>query len=1333
MSANHITQNAVPEHTAAGSQQTAVASPCSFSQQRLWFLAQMQGASEAYHIPLAFELQGPLNQDALTRALDTMVQRHDALRTRLIAVGGEVHQHVDPPGQRFPLQHHDLTKRPDSEDQLVLLRQSEATTPFDLAQGPLFRGRLVAMAADRHVLLITAHHIASDGWSTSVFTRELSALYSAFLAGDDDPLPALPARYSDYAAYQRQQISGNAEARQAAYWREALADAPALLELPTDRPRPADQDYRGAQRHIEIDAELTTALHQLSRRNGVTLFMTVLAGWATVLARTSGQSDLVIGTPTANRSRAEWEGLIGFFVNTLALRVDLSGDPSAAELLKRVRGVTLSALTHQDLPFERVVELVKPTRSPSHTPLFQVMFAWQNAGSNALALTGMQVTELEPLGAGAKFDLALSLGERDGCIVGTLDYACALFDAETVERHIQQLRRVLVQMASHQDTSVTALELLSEHERAQLLTGFDEAAREITPVPFPTLFERNVDKSPQAVAVEFGSLSLTYAELNARANRLARHLVERGVGPERVVAVALPRSVQWLVAILAVMKAGGAYLPVDPTYPPDRIAYMLKDADPTCVLTDTDTASGLPATNDLLLVDDSAMLELVGSIDPGNLTDTERNAPLETTAPAYIIYTSGSTGWPKGVVVTHAGIAALSVTQRERLGVTEESRVLQFASPSFDAATWEVCMALLSGARLVMAPATDLMPGEGLAEVVRRHAVTHATLPPAALAVMSPDGLPEGMTLVVAGEACPAALVEQWSVNRRMINAYGPTETTVCATMSAPLSGALTPPIGKPVAGSRVYILDTHLQPVPPGVRGELYVAGASLARGYLGRPELTAERFIEDPHGVPGSRMYRTGDLARWRADGQLEFVGRVDHQVKVRGFRIELGEVEAALLDQPGVVETVVLAENDGAGGTRLLAAVGLGEPDESAAQRPAQARSVSEWRASLARRLPGYMLPELVIELPCLPHTPTGKIDREALLYLARTAGPSQVNTSTPRDHIELTLYQIWKRLLLHPDIGIDDNFFDIGGTSISAIKMAHAIREAFDETLPLRDIMLHPTIEALGGRLRQGAASHGSDNLLALREGDGKRRVICIHPGGGTAFCYLALARALPEDCGVYGIQSPGLNPGESFLPTVETMASSYLQLIEHLIGDGPLVLTGLSFGGLVAHEMGRRLARAGQTNVSVVLLDTHSTDDDTMRRAVEPVEMSEFREKLVKFNGMYPGIEDEQIERYFQVYNHNRAAARAYRVPSTFARLVLLQATKGLDESELKAGADFWHRRAGSGLNVEQLDCDHWEILESDEVSGVAASIRSELSRQVAPRPSPDAAVTTSHD
>jgi hypothetical protein len=510
--ANQSFHNPASAYAGSTPQQTTAVMPptsgagllvSSFSQQRLWFLAQMQGASEAYHMPLAFELRGPLDRDALTRALDRLVDRHEALRTRLIAAAGEAFQRVDPPGKGFALRVDDLAGRPDAESRFAALQQEEATAPFDLARGPLFRGRLVVLAADRHVLLVTAHHVMSDGWSTGVLTRELGELYAAFREGKDDPLPPLPVQYADYAAWQRQWLSEGAAARQAAYWSDALADAPALLDLPTDRPRPAEQDYRGGQLRLEFDAELTAALKALSRRNGSTLFMTLLAGWALVLSRSSGQTDVVIGTPTANRSRTELEGLIGFFVNTLALRMDLSGDPTVAELLKRVRGVTLSALTHQDLPFEQVVELVNPARSLAHTPLFQVMFAWQNTEGGELGLPGLDVAPLNPPYTAAKFDLALSLAEDSDRIVGTLDYAGALFDTETVERHCRQLRRVLTQMAAEPQRRVASLELLSGQERVQLLDGWNDSAREVSAGCFPALFEEQVRRSPEAVAVEF--------------------------------------------------------------------------------------------------------------------------------------------------------------------------------------------------------------------------------------------------------------------------------------------------------------------------------------------------------------------------------------------------------------------------------------------------------------------------------------------------------------------------------------------------------------------------------------------------------------------------------------------------------------------------------------------------------------------------------------------------------------------------------------------------------------------------------------------------------------
>ncbi|MFD9820066.1 non-ribosomal peptide synthetase [Streptomyces violascens] len=1300
----------------------------SYAQQRLWVLSQIKGASEAYHMPMAVELRGALDRPALGRALDTIAARHEVLRTRLVAVAGVPFQRVGPADAGFPLAIADLTGVPDAQEQLTVLQREEATAPFDLERGPLARGRLVMLDAERHILLLTFHHTVSDGWSKSVVNRELGALYAAFKEGADDPLPALPVQYADYAAWQRQWLSEGAAEQQSAYWRKALADAPALLELPTDRPRPAEQDYRGAQVPVVIDEELTSALRALANQNGSTLFKTVLTGWALTLSRLAGTEDVVIGAPAANRTRPELEGLIGFFVNTVALRVDLSGEPTVADLVRRTDAAVLSALQHQDLPFERVVEAVNPPRNLGHTPLFQAMLAWQKSAEETLELPGVESVPLEFPRFTAAFDLTLCLTARDGRVTGELDYAAALFDPGTAERHIRQLLHVLRQMADDPQRPVAALTLLDERELHQVLVEFNDT--ELTPNPTGLVerFEARVRERPHQVAVVHEGERLDYATLDRRANRIARALIARGVHTDRVVGLHMGLSVDLVVGILGVLKASGAYLPLDPALPHERLAGMVADSEAVLVLSDTDGAPAPSATPQDGTAPGPAgdapstpWLRLA-SVEADAPRDDAPAAPYRPDDLAYVIYTSGSTGRPKGVAATHRGILNLLDYWSEEFGATPGLPSAMWPSFAFDASVQEFLLPLTTGGVLQLVPQDVREDPETLTAWMREHRIVDILLPPSFVRWIceAPEERLAGLSLrcVRTGlEPLPEDTLhrmEQALPGLRVLNGYGPTETALyCTAQLDPQPLARQAPIGRPVANTRTYVLDERLRPVPIGVAGELYIAGSGLARGYLNRPDLTAERFVPDPF-VPGARMYRSGDIARWLPDGQLLYVGRRDHQVKLRGFRIELGEIEATLLEQQGVSEAAVLADRDAAGEPRLVAAVGVG----GAAPRP-----VAEWRAALAVRLPGHMIPAVFVELPRLPVTDNGKLDRAALLALAHSSLPAQVNQAAPRDHIEMTLYQIWQGLLLRPEIGIRDDFFDIGGTSLSAIKLAHAVREAFGEALSVRDVLLHPTIENLGGRLRRGTSGPPPSNLLDFRAGDGGARVVCVHPAGGTAFCYLSLAKALPDSVGVHGIQSPGVNPGESFLPSVEAMAASYLELIAPLL-DAPLVLTGLSYGGLVAHEMGRRLAAAGHDGVSVVLLDTQGADDPERRAAVAPVDMTEFRDKLVKFNGMYPGIDDRQIEQYFHIYNHNRLTAASHVPAPTPARTVLMQAVEGAPGPLLEEVRSFWRRRAEGDYRVEPVRCDHWEMLESEAVLRVAATIEAELTDLAGPRPLP---------
>ncbi|MFF1950963.1 non-ribosomal peptide synthase/polyketide synthase, partial [Kitasatospora herbaricolor] len=882
--------------------------PLSFAQRRLWFLHRMDGSAATYHIPLALHLTGTLDRASLEEALADVVARHESLRTVFPEVDGVPCQRVLDPAEARPRA--PLTEVPQAElhDRLAEF----ARQPFDLAAQPPLRAQLFAVAPGEHVLLLVVHHIAGDGWSTGPLARDLAEAYAARSEGHAPAWSNLAVQYVDYTLWQRDLLGDVADPRsrfaeQLGYWKRQLSDLPELLQLPADRPRPAVTGWRGGHVGLELSPELHAALTELARSTGTSLFMVLQAALAALYTRLGAGTDIPIGSPIAGRTDEALDDLVGFFVNTLVLRTDTSGDPSFAELLGRVRETALSAYAHQDVPFEHLVEVLNPSRSLSHHPLFQTILAVQNAPMGRFSLPGLDVATYAVATGSAKFDLGASLVEQFGAdgspagIVGAVEYAADLFDRPTVEALVRRWTLLLEAVTADPQQPIGGIDLLDADERHRLLELGNATTREVGAAAVPQAFAAQVAATPEAVALVRGETAVTYRQLNARANRFAHALIARGVGPEQLVAVALPRSVEAVVAVLGVLKAGAAYLPVDPSYPRSRIDFMLADARPA------------------LMVDDPAM------VTEGEWPDTDPQVAPDARHPAYVIYTSGSTGRPKGVVVAHSGVASLVAGQIERFAIDADSRVLQFASPSFDASVSEICTALLSGATLVLPPAADpvaALTDPGLA-------VTHVTVPPSVLAAL-PEGRCTVTTLVVAGEACPPELVERWAPGRRMINAYGPTETTVCATMSDPLpAGSGVPSIGRPIANTRVYVLDERLRPVPPGVPGELYVAGDGLARGYLNRPGLTAGRFVACPFGPAGAgplapslaaggggqggRMYRTGDVVRFRADGQLEYVGRADDQVKVRGFRVEPGEVEAALAEHPAVARAAVLAQDD------------------------------------------------------------------------------------------------------------------------------------------------------------------------------------------------------------------------------------------------------------------------------------------------------------------------------------------------------------------------------------------------------------------------------------
>ncbi|HET7461931.1 MAG TPA: amino acid adenylation domain-containing protein, partial [Longimicrobium sp.] len=1013
----------------------------SFAQRRLWFLEQLGSAGTAYHIPAGLRLRGELDRGALVRALDRIVARHEALRTTFVQADGEPAQRIAPGSEsRFHLLDHDLADHPGAESELRRLMTEEAAAPFDLRRGPLIRGRLVRLAGDDHVLAVTMHHIVSDGWSIGVLTRELSALYAAFGRGDADPLPALPVQYADYAAWQRRWVEGDVLQRQTEYWRTTLTGAPELLELPADRPRPARQDHAGAAIGVELDEALTAGLKALGRRHGTTLFMTLLAGWAAVLSRLSGQDDVVVGTPAANRGRAEIEGLIGFFVNTLALRLELSDAPTVAQLLAHVKERALAAQQHQDIPFEQVVEVVQPARSLAHTPLFQVMFSWQSAAGGELELPGLRLAPARVSGqVTAKFDLSLSLAEVDGRVVGGVDYATALYDRETVERWLGYLRRALEAMVAEDGAGVELLPLLDAEERRQVVETWNATATAYPDdVCIHEAFEAQAALAPDVVAVALGGDRLTYAELNARSNRLAHHLRGLGVGPDVRVAVCAERSLEMVVALLAVLKAGGAYVPLDPAYPGERLRYMLADSAPAVLLTQETLAGRFDALRAPVIALDRDAPSWSGQ----PVTDPARGG-LTPDHLAYVIYTSGSTGLPKGVMNAHRGVVNRLLWMQDAYPLERHDAVLQKTTYAFDVSVWEFFWTLGVGARLVMArPEGHRDPGY-LAATIRGEGITTVHFVPSMLQhfVEHPEaGACTGLRRVVcSGEALPPALVGHF--HRRLpgvelYNLYGPTEAAVDVTAwrcePARDAAAARVPLGRPVSNTRLYVLDRAGRPAPAGVAGELYIGGVQVARGYHARPALTAERFVPDPFGGPGARLYRTGDLGRWRADGTLEYLGRTDHQVKVRGFRIEPGEIEARLAEHPRVRGVAVVAREDTPGDQRLVAYY-----------EAAEALEAEALKEHLAGALPEHMVPAAYVRLDALPLTPSGKLDRRALPAPDGGAYTRRVYAA-PLGEVEEALAEIWAEVLGVERVGRHDHFFELGGHSLLAVTLVERMR-------------------------------------------------------------------------------------------------------------------------------------------------------------------------------------------------------------------------------------------------------------------------------------------------
>ena len=1051
--------------------------PLSFAQQRLWFQAQLHGPSPAHNVAFAWRLRGRLDVGALRAALRDVAGRHESLRTVFPVADGQPYQHVIGAAVAAP----EVTVAPARPSDLSDLLAGATRHAFDLASDLPVRTWLFTLGEQEHVLVLVTHHIASDGWSMDVLMRDVARAYDTRRAGRPPRWPALPVQYADYALWQRQLLGGDHDpdstaSRQASYWASALAGLPEQLELPYDRARPADPTYRGAAVSLHLDAGLHRRLLGLARDHQVTLFMVMQAALAALLTRSGAGTDIPIGAPVAGRTDEAVGDLVGFFVNTLVLRVDVAEDPSFAQLLDRVRDTDLAAYAHSDLPFERVVELLNPARSAARHPLFQVMLVSDDdAGVGAWQLPGLTADAMPLPREAATFDLTLSYRQHyhpDGTPAGvraTVGYARDLFDHRTVQALAARLTRLLRQAASHPHHPVTALEILTPRERDQILARWNDASRDVPQATLPELFQRQVARTPDATAVVHGQAAMSYAELNTRANQLARYLVPLGAAPEQLVAVAMDRSPELVVTMLAVVKSGAAYLPVDPGHPADRIGYMLAEAAPVTVLTTRLLRQRLPAGARYVLLDDPAVAAELGRLPGGDLTAADRRGGVHSGSPAYVIYTSGSTGRPKGVIVSHAGIVNYLARQHAEFGLTAADRILHKSSVSFDASAWEVFVPLTCGATVVVARPDGQRDPAYLAQLIRDQQVTAAAFVPSMLRVFLADpGAARCVSLRQVrsgGEELSATIADQlFDVlpGARLYNGYGPTEVSVgvfsreCRAADAQ---AARIPIGRPEWNMKAYVLDAGLRPVPVGVRGELYVAGPQLGRGYLGRPTLTAERFVACPFGTAGERMYRTGDLARWNAAGELVFLGRADGQVKVRGFRVELGEVEAVLASQDGVAQAAVVAQEGRPGDLRLVAYVvpAAGHQLDAAALR-----------AATAQALPGYMVPATVMELDALPLTATGKLDRRALPAAIFSTADDGRQPSSTRERL---LCDLFAQVLGVDRIGPDDSFFDLGGHSLLAAMLLARLRQQFGVKISLKTFLDNPSASGIAHHLTQ----------------------------------------------------------------------------------------------------------------------------------------------------------------------------------------------------------------------------------------------------------------------
>ncbi|PTL74976.1 non-ribosomal peptide synthetase, partial [Vitiosangium sp. GDMCC 1.1324] len=1261
--------------------------PLAFAQQRLWFLDQLEPGSPVYNIPIALRISGQLETEALRQAFEELVRRHESLRTTFSSRDGQPIQ-IIAPALTVPLDVVELQDVPASERETTAhaLVRREALRPFDLANGPLLRAFLARLAPDDHVLLVTMHHIVSDGWSMGILIREVTSLYAAFASGQRPSLPPLPVQYADFALWQRSWLQGEVLDAQLRYWKQQLADAPAHLELPIDKPRPPVQTSHGDTLRVALTRELSDSIKALSKRLGVTPFMTLLAGFQVLLHRYSGQDDISVGAPIAGRRSTELEGLIGFFVNTLVLRSRLSPKGSFRDLLMQVRDTTLAAYEYQDMPFEKLVEELQPQRDLSRTPLFQAMFILQNTPAETLEKQNLTLRPLPVSSRTSKVEWTLALTDTPEGFAGALEYNTDLFERDTVARAMEHLRILLEAAVARPDSHLSDLPLLSAAEKHKLLVEWNDL-----PLDYPReatlheLFEAQAERTPDAEALVDSSSSLTYAQLNARANQLAHSLRSLGVGPETPVGICSRRSADLVVGLLGILKAGGLYVPLDPAYPRERLGFIIDDSQLRFLVAQSTVTDSLPphSAHVLLLDKDSEALSRASISNPARAA-TSSNL-------AYLIYTSGSTGRPKGVSIEHRNAVSFLFWARSVFSPELLSGLLASTSIAFDLSVFELFLPLSLGGTVILAGnALELpsLPASQRVSLVN-------TVPSAMSELLRSGGLPSSVRVVnLAGEPLATSLVQQLYQQPGLslvYDLYGPSETTTYSTFTLrhPDKPAT---IGRPISGTQVYLLDANLQPVPTGVPGEVFIAGAGVSRGYLGRPELTSEKFLPDPFGaLPGARMYRTGDLARYRSDGNLEYLGRTDFQVKVRGFRIELGEIETVLDKHPGVRQVVVVAREDRPGDKRLVAYL-----TPSGQQVP----SAAELRTHLKQHLPEHMVPSAFVVLEQLPLTPNGKINRKAL-PAPEAPQDSGAEYIAPRTPTEELLANLWAEVLSVPRVGIRDNFFALGGHSLLATRLTSRIHQALERRLSVLELFQNPTIELLAEALRRQQSSEEAPRaLVKLQAGESSLRpLFLVHAAGGGVMSYTDLVGQLETARPIYALHDPALDGAEPLPPTVEAMASHYVEQIREVQPHGPYYLGGWSFGGILATEMAQQLRAAAETVALLALFDTHAPG--TQGKLDELALMGAFTQNL----GLSWGELPLEPERMLQLGGRERLAYVLEKAASVGAPIV------GLDEAWRLFEVYSRHMQALYGYTARPYEGRAVLFKASKQPEGVAADGR----------------------